>query len=531
VAGASEDTALEEPKIEGMPETTPTRTPPVKSASAGPDPVRRVRGIGFWALISRHRPFTVVLTLGVLLRVVALLGYRPAMWFNDSYDYLHAAMRPYPHPIRPGGYSFFLMIMQPFHSFALVVTVQHAMGVAMAVMIYVLLRQRFGLPGWGAALAPAPVLLDAYQIQLEHVILSDVPFTFLVFSAVTLLLWRARPSWKLGAAIGLILGIAILTRSVGLPVLFAFIVFMLLRRMRWRVIAATLVLATLPMVGYMGWFHSVHGKFAMTDSSGIFLYARVYKFADCDKINPPVEEMPLCVLDRHRLPFSQDGIWNRRSPLLRNEPERFTPRQNELAGDFSQRAILAQPGDYLQVVAGDFFRVFKWNRTVFPDYATYEQYEFRTTIAAVPDWRMSSDLTAAQEATQYEQGHARTQIAEPFGAVMRGYQDYVYLRGTLLGVILLIGLAGLAALWRRLGGAALLPWMTAVGLLLAPAATAEFDYRYILPTVPLACLAAAMAFSPEARNGFTRFMRRRGRTTGSTEMTETEPERTPAPVA
>ncbi|MGH3392439.1 MAG: hypothetical protein ACRDOO_26525, partial [Actinomadura sp.] len=443
MAGASEDTALDD----ATPDEPPRRAAPVNPSSAGPEPFRRVRGLGFLALVGRHRTFTALLTVGVLLRATALLGYRPAMWFNDSYDYLHAAMQPYPHPIRPDGYSFYLMLLRPFHSFALVVTVQHAMGVAMAVMIYVLLRQRFGLPGWGAALPTAPVLLDAYQIQLEHVILSDVPFTFLVFSAVTLLLWRARPSWRLGSAIGLILGLAILTRSVGLPVLFAFIVFMLVQRMRWRVIAATLAVAAVPMVAYMGWFHSVHGKYAMTDSSGIFLYARVYKFADCDKIKPPVEEMPLCVLDRHRLRFSQDGIWNRRSPLLRNEPERFTPRQNELAGDFSKRAILAQPGDYLQVVAGDFFRVFQWTRTIFPDYATYEQYEFRETIAAVPDWRMSSDLTAAQEAAQYEQGRARTEVAEPFGAVMRGYQDHVYLRGTLLGVILLIGLAGLVALW------------------------------------------------------------------------------------
>src|SRR5262249_49487804 len=141
-------------------------------------------------------------------------------------------------------------------------------------MIYALLRQRFGLPGWGAALATAPVLLDAYQIQLEHVILSDVPFTFLIVTAITLLMWWARPSWKIGAVVGLILGMATLTRSVGLPVLVAVITFMLVRRMRWRVIAAVLALCALPMVAYMGWFYSSHGKFAMTESSGIFLYAR-----------------------------------------------------------------------------------------------------------------------------------------------------------------------------------------------------------------------------------------------------------------
>ncbi|WP_315987174.1 glycosyltransferase family 39 protein [Actinomadura sp. HBU206391] len=539
MAGATSDgTALDEAALE-RPVKESEITPSVTAESAGPgspsepaeaDPERRIRGIGFWALVGRHRPFTALLVVGALLRVVTLFGYRPAMWFNDSYDYLHAAMRPYPHPIRPNGYSFLLMILRPFHSFALVVTVQHVMGVAMAVMIYALLRRRFGLPGWGAALATAPVLLDAYQIQLEHVILSDVPFTFLVVSAITLLLWRAQPSWQVGAAVGLILGLATLTRSVGLPVLVAVAAFMVVRRMRWRVIAAMLVVCALPMVAYMGWFQEVHGKFAMTESNGIFLYARVYKFADCDKIKPPVHEIPLCVEPQHRLPFSQDGIWNRESPLLRNEPERFTPMQNNLTSDFSKRAILAQPVDYLRVMAGDFFRVFKWERTVFPDWATYEQYEFRKTPPPLPDWRMSRGATAAQEAAQYEQGRARPKVVEPFAGVMRGYQDHVYLRGSLLGVILLIGLAGLVASWRRFGGAALLPWITAVGLLLAPAATAEFDYRYVLPTVPLACLAAAIAFTSLPRERLSRITWRRWRRRAE-EQAPTEAEQKPEPVA
>jgi hypothetical protein len=473
------------------------------------------------ALVGRHRLFAVIFGLAVLLRVITMLGYRPAMYFNDTFDYLHVAMEPYPHPLRPDGYAFLLLMLRPFHSFALVAALQHLMGLAMGLMIYALLRCRFRLPRWGAALATVPVLLDAYQIQLEHLVLSDTLFIFLVVTAVTLLLWHERPSLVVAAALGLIIAVAWLTRSVGAPVLLGVLVYLLIRRASWRTFAVLLLACAIPVTGYMGWFASVHGKFAMTESSGVFLFARAYKFADCHKIkNLTVPEQALCVEPANLLPNSQDGIWNRRSPLRRVVDTRFGPDQNKLAGDFARKAIVAQPGDYLGVMAHDFFRVFRWNRTVFPDEATYRQYEFEKTATALPEWRMSTDATAAQEAAAYEQGTARTRVVEPFAGVMRFYQDYFYLRGTLLGGILLVGLAGLVAMWRRLGGAAFLPWSLAVGLLLAPAATAEFDYRYVLPALPLASLAAGLAFAPEPRDKLTRLLRRRR---------STEPETTDSP--
>ena len=42
----------------------------------------------------------------------------------------------------------------------------------------------------------------------------------------------------------------------------------------------------------------------------------------------------------------------------------------------------------------------------------------------------------------------------------------------------------------------MLPWVTAVVLLVFPIAVADFDYRYLLPVLPFACLAAALAFAP-----------------------------------
>ncbi|TDC87322.1 hypothetical protein E1285_20810 [Actinomadura sp. 7K507] len=487
---------------------------PARSAEAGESPAtgddasgeaaepgRRRRARGLWTLARRNPTFSVIIATAALLRVIAMLGYQPVMFFNDSFDYLHVATDPYPHPLRPDGYAFLLVLLKPFHSFALVAAVQHLMGLSMGVMIYALLRRRFGLPGWGAALAAAPVLLDAYQLQLEHLVLSDTMFTFLVMSAVTLLLWHDRPSWKIAAAVGLIIGLSWLTRSVGMPVLLGVLVYMLIRRSGWKLMGVTLAACMLPVVSYMGWYKLDSGKFAITESNGIFLYARVYKFADCHKMGDlPVREYALCTEPANRLPNSQDGIWNAQSPLNRYPGMRFGPDNNALSNDFAKRAIIAQPGDYLQVVAYDFFRVFRWERTVFPDPDTYKQYEFRqTTSRTLPDWRMQGGRTAVSEAKAYERGDAETRVVEPFGGIARGYQDVFYLRGTMVGGILLLGLAGLIPLWRRFGGQAFLPWTLATGLLLAPAATAEFDYRYVLPAVPLAALAAGMAFSPESR--------------------------------
>jgi len=153
-------------------------------------------------------------------------------------------------------------------------------------------------------------------------------------------------------------------------------------------------------------------------------------------------------------------------------------------------------------VFDDTWRVFAWKRTVFPQAATYDEYLFGYHSLPIPAWDTAKNLGPYDSyAAAYVHGDPLTQVVAPFANIIRGYQRYVWLPGSVYGLILLAGLGGMVLAWRRLGGEALLPWTISLALIGIPAATAEFDYRYVLVAVPFGCLAAALAFSPGTAGG------------------------------
>ena len=452
-----------------------------------------------------HRLFIIVLTPAVLLRVDAELGYQWHAWFNDSFQYVQNTVHFNLDPTRVSGYSIWLKILQPLHTYAVVTILQHLMALAVAVMIYALARHRFRSPAWLATLATVPVLYDGFEIQLEHLIMADVPFLFLLMLAVTLLLWDPgppAPSLRRCLFIGALLGVAEIVRSVGLPLLAVFAVYMIIRRISWRKVAATIVVCLVPVFGYAGLFYAEHGQFAMTDSTGVFLYSRVMTFADCTKMKVPANELSLCTtVPPDKRPIAQAYIWTTESPLDRFPPSKFSPVPNQLAENFAIRAIKAQPLDYATAVAKDTLRVFAWKRVVFPNAPTYDEYIFGYRSLPIPTWDQADLGPYDSYAAAYVHGDPLTHVVAPFADIIRGYQRYVWLPGSVYGLILLAGLGGMVLAWRRLGGEALLPWTISLALIVIPAATAEFDYRYVLVAVPFACLAAALAFSPGTAGG------------------------------
>lgn len=496
--------------VGGRTPAAPGRTPPGPQAPGQGDPGLAPAGLPapagrrwpgrelpnrVWGLIRRHRLFAAVLAGAAVLRAVVMLGYPPAMWFNDSYSYVYDAIHTFTATNHPSGYSAFLLLLLPFHSFTLVAAVQHLMGLALGAGIYAVARRR-GLPAWGAALAAVPVLYDAYQVQLEQQVMSDALFMLLVTGAVVLLAWRDRVSLPVALAAGAALGCAMLVRSAGLPLLAVAALCLLIRgglpilRTGWRPAAALLAAGAVPVAGYLFVYHLQHGQYAVTESDGTFLYGRVQTFADCRVIQPPP---PLARLCDPRPPSQRtiavEYIWRTSDPLWKLGSGLWTPKVNGLAERFAVRAIAAQPLAYAQAVAGDTWRAFGWTHDIGYDRRTELLYLFSDPPPQIPNWGYWPALHA------FQPGLSQPRAVQPFAGFLGLYQRAVYLRGTLLGLILLAGLAGVAARWRRWGGDVLLPWAVAVVLLVLPVATSGFSYRYLIAVVPPACLAAALAFA------------------------------------
>jgi len=462
--------------------------------------VERVR-VG--QLIRQEWLFGIALTLAVAIRVLVMLAFRPVMWFGgDSASYLATGLRLIPDPSRVGGYGFLLFALRPFGSFVAVAAVQHAMGVAIGVLIYRLAR-RYGLPRWAATLTTLPVFFDAYQLQLEQDVVPDIAFSFAVILALYLVL-RVPGERRLipvaGAALAL--GFAAILWPVGLAlvvVLVVALVAMVLMRRRtggWLMVAAAVACAAVPVLGYAAWFDSHEGRFSLTRSDGVFLWSRTMSFADCAVIKPPADELPLCPPAGPRIASSL-YIWGGNSPLLRMPGGRFSARTNSLAMNFALRAITAQPGGYLTAAAHDFWLSFYWERQVHPDAGIVDRYQFAdATTAWVPaTMGTPGGGTVAHDQARYAGSPSPTRAAQPLARWLVSYQNWIYLRGTLLGVILLGGLA--VMLVRRRSGGAGLAWAFALTILLVPPLIADFDLRYLVPAVPVACLAAALACCPQ----------------------------------
>ncbi|WP_229803170.1 hypothetical protein [Planobispora rosea] len=441
------------------------------------------------ASLADHRVFAVLLVPAAALRVVTMLGYRPAqLYWYDSFTYLDTAVHLEPsaafHPI---GYPLLLRALWPFHSVELVAAVQHGMGLAIGIMIYALLRRR-SLPGWGAALATVPPLFDASFLRLEHAILSDTLFIFLIVAGLTTLMWSPALSARAATGAGLLFAAAALTRTIALPLLALVLLVLAVRRTGWRPLLAMVLAGTLPLAAYAAWYGAHHGRFALSGADGVALWARTMTFADCAVVKPPPELARLCpngtVVDA-----ASEYVWAPGASLNLLPGGRFA--HNDAARSFALRAIAAQPFDYLREVVRDTSIAFSWTPVAHPRRVT-PAFGF-----GHGEWPLPEQPLIDKVRREYDPDIRGLSSVRPYADVLVAYQYPAYLRGPMLGAILLTGAAG--TLLRRRGArpgtrrAVLLPWAAATALLAGPVAVLDFDHRYVLPVVPVACLAASLS--------------------------------------
>jgi hypothetical protein len=239
-------------------------------------------------LLRGHWLISVLLAAGLLLRAASALAYRPALIYVDTLKYLYGAS-PGADPL---GYRAVLVAIGNLSAVALL---QHLLGVVMAAGIYAVLLRR-GAARWLAALAAAPVLLDAYQLQLEQMIMPDVWFEALTVAALAVLLWRPALTVPFAIAAGLILGISATVAALGQALIAPALVYVLAAAGGWRraveLAIALGVAFALPILCYcsVGYVQTGHFWLARGQSNS----GRLAGAADCATLRLPADVRPLC---------------------------------------------------------------------------------------------------------------------------------------------------------------------------------------------------------------------------------------------
>ena len=467
-----------------------------------PGGVGGVRGVG--GAVRAHWVFGVVFAGGLGLRVLAELAYRPALLYIDSAKYLGGADGS-----EPAGYRVLLRLLDPVGGFGLVAAVQHGFGLALAGAGYALLIRR-RVPRWLAALAVAPVLLDAYQLQLEQTIMPDVLFETLITAGLVLLLWRRRPGLPVVAAGALVLGAATTVREVGAVLIVPVVIFAVLivpspltvrrwrRRAGWGALAGACFV--LPLLGYMTAAYGVAGHFGLARNGPGPEYGRAAAAADCATLKVPADERALCPSPAlTRALGGVDGLLNNsRSPGLSVPVPAGTSREKLLAS-FSLAVLRQQPLRVAAAIARDSVRLFALTRDGSPEVTSISRWQFQTFYPTYPPGFTMAVFTQLTR----DNGGGEDLVADrPIATVLRDYQLHGgYTPGPLYAVALVAGLGGsVAGVGRRrtfrgagfeLAAACTLVTLSAV-VLLGGSDAFEFSWRYQLPGVILLPLAGAL---------------------------------------
>jgi hypothetical protein len=437
------------------------------------------------AAVRRHWLAAALLAAGLVLRVLAELAYRPALFYIDTTRYLYNA-----EGMDPVGYKGPLRAILFVANFDAVAAIQHLLGLAMAVVIYLLLLRR-GAPRWLAALAIAPVLLDAYQLQIEQTIMPDTWFEVLIVAGLAILLWQPRTSWRGAVAAGIVLGTSATVAQVGEALILPAAIYLLVAGRGWRhaigKAAALCAAFALPILAYCAGSYLLTGDFFLSHTGVTSGYGRLAAAADCATLRLPSAERGMCPAKAQQAKGPDWLEYDPRSPIRPYYSGLPRAEVDSLISDFNRRVLTQQPLRVLAAYGHDVLKPFALTRTGDAGDTPISRWQFQTTF---PYFSPHASAPVVRTAAG-RFGGGMPAVWRPDAAFLRSYQlGGGYTPGPLLAVLTLAGLAGSAALVRRradpgtrqLALGCLLFFTSAASVTLV-SDLFEFSWRYQLPAL------------------------------------------------
>ncbi|HEY1570719.1 MAG TPA: glycosyltransferase family 2 protein [Pseudonocardiaceae bacterium] len=451
------------------------------------------------ALFGRHWLLIVLLLAGATLRLLSMLAYQPALLYIDSYRYLVNLGPMDPTQLDPIGYDLLLRALLPLGGLRTVVILQHLAGIGMALAVYVL-ALRHGARRWLAALATAPVLLDAYQVQIEQNIMSDVWLQVLLVGMLWLLVSRAAPGPGRAALAGLLLGAAVVDRTIALPAILPAVAYLVVAGGAWRTsagwrriglrVGALLACFGFVLFCYAGYFFREAGHWGLTGSTGSVLYGRTAEVANCDTLHLPPDLRQMCPVQPLDARLGVDAYSHADGDP--NWPPHVPPGVTvaQLQRQFAIAMVKQQPWAVVDGVLTDFGKGFALGRTSAPNDVPVYRWQFQTSY---PAW--DGAAAAVFEDTTY--GGQPPTVYPRVAAFLRDYQlGGGYTPGPALAACGILGLVGGFGARRRSGirAATMLVTGTAATILFV-SAMFEFSWRYQLPGLVLLPLAGILGIT------------------------------------
>jgi hypothetical protein len=402
-------------------------------------------------------------------------------------------------PNSPAGYPLFLEIVRALDkSVVFTIGIQHAMGLATAALLLVLVR-RVGAPLWVGLIPAAVVLFSGDFLFLETALLTETLWMLFIAGGLCAAMCArgSRHSSRWLVLAGTLLALATLVRSLALPLAIPVAVWAMWELggswKRRLMVPIAVLLPVAVLVGSYTIVASQNGGYAgLTEMGGFNLYARVGQFANCRDFTPPKGTAGLCETtpsNEREGPFYY-SFGGPSAPMYRSGFE-ANPTDSKLLGKFADAAIEHQPGEYLQAVIKELSR-----------------YIAADSIVVRPDSGTGPSQMSFASENPANQGQSPTLLAHELSAnysdvssappdqgtreLLGAYQEILRLSGLPTILLIALSIAGICVARGAERRVILLFFCIAAYLYVVPVAISSYDVRYGVPAGMVLSVAGAL---------------------------------------